>query len=181
MSWRLKGSRTLYINLRCKSFTFAKIVKLRTFWLNKMFLKLHAPTAGIKHFSGSGNNSALRGRHFVDDISHTFIWMKVFIFSLKFVPKRSIEKQVSICSDNGLVPNRQQVIIWTSDGLARWLTPYIVTLQWRHNERIGVSNHHLTIVYSTVYSRRRTKKTSKLRVTGLCVGIHRWIPHTKGQ
>ena len=28
----------------------------------------------------------------------------------------------------------------------------------------------LTLVYSTVYSRRRSKKTSKLRVTGLCVG-----------
>ena len=29
----------------------------------------------------------------------------------------------------------------------------------------------LTIVHSTVYSRRRSKKTSKLRVTGLCKGI----------
>ena len=28
----------------------------------------------------------------------------------------------------------------------------------------------ITIVYSTVYSRRRSKKTSKLRVTGLCAG-----------
>ena len=28
----------------------------------------------------------------------------------------------------------------------------------------------LTIVYSTVYSRRRSKKTSNLRVTGLCAG-----------
>ena len=28
----------------------------------------------------------------------------------------------------------------------------------------------LTIVYSTVYSRRKSKKASKLRVTGLCVG-----------
>ena len=28
----------------------------------------------------------------------------------------------------------------------------------------------LTIVYLTVYSRRRSKKTSKLRVTGLCAG-----------
>ena len=28
----------------------------------------------------------------------------------------------------------------------------------------------LTIVYSAVYSRRRSKKTSKLRVTGLCEG-----------
>ena len=29
----------------------------------------------------------------------------------------------------------------------------------------------LTIVYSSVYSRCRSKKTSKLRVTGLCAGI----------
>ena len=28
----------------------------------------------------------------------------------------------------------------------------------------------LTIVYATVYSERRSKKTSKLRVTGLCAG-----------
>ena len=28
----------------------------------------------------------------------------------------------------------------------------------------------LTIIYSTIYSRRRSKKTSKLRVTGLCEG-----------
>ena len=28
----------------------------------------------------------------------------------------------------------------------------------------------LTIVYSTVYLRRKSKKTSKLRITGLCAG-----------
>ena len=28
----------------------------------------------------------------------------------------------------------------------------------------------LMIIYSTVYSRRRSKKTSKRRVTGLCAG-----------
>ena len=38
-------------------------------------------------------------------------------------------------------------------------------LQWRHNERDGVSR-----CYSTVYSRCRSKKTSMLRVTGLCAG-----------
>ena len=32
--------------------------------------------------------------------------------SLKFVPKHPI----SIGSDNGLVPTRQQAIIWTNDG-----------------------------------------------------------------
>ena len=47
---------------------------------------------------------------------------------------------------------------------------YIIALQWRHNERDGVSNHQPHDFYSTVYSRRRSKKTSKLRVTGLCEG-----------
>ena len=44
----------------------------------------------------------------------------------------------------------------------------LVALQWRHHWRDSVWNHHatLTIVYSTVYS----KKTLKLRVTGLCAG-----------
>ena len=45
-------------------------------------------------------------------------------------------------------------------------------LQWLHNEHGGVSNHQPcdAIVCLTVYSRRRSKKTSKLRVTGLCGG-----------
>ena len=47
-----------------------------------------------------------------------------------------------------------------------------LTLQWRLNGHECVSNHRLKIVYSTDYSdfRRRSKKTSKLRVTGLCAG-----------
>ena len=42
------------------------------------------------------------------------------------------------------------------------------TLQWRHNERDGVSNHqHLDCLLKRLF-RRRSKKTSKPRVTGLC-------------
>ena len=42
------------------------------------------------------------------------------------------------------------------------------TLQWRHNERDGVSTYCVSIVYSVVVS-GADKKTSKLSVTGLCV------------
>ena len=43
-------------------------------------------------------------------------------------------------------------------------------LQWRRNESDGVSNHqHHHCLLNRVF-RRRSKKTSKLRVTGLCVG-----------
>ena len=44
------------------------------------------------------------------------------------------------------------------------------TLQWRHNGRDGVSNHQSHDCLLNGLFRRRSKKTSKLRVTGLCEG-----------
>ena len=42
------------------------------------------------------------------------------------------------------------------------------TLQWRHNELDGVSNHRGLHCLLNHLFRRRSKKTSKLHVTGLC-------------
>ena len=42
------------------------------------------------------------------------------------------------------------------------------TLQWRHNERDCVSNHQPHDCLLNLLFRRRSKKTSKLCVTGLC-------------
>ena len=43
-------------------------------------------------------------------------------------------------------------------------------LQWRHNERVGVSNHRrLDCLLKRMFG-RRSKKTSELRVTGVCEG-----------
>ena len=44
------------------------------------------------------------------------------------------------------------------------------SLQWRHNGRDGVSNHRRLDCVLNCLFRRRSKKTSKLRVTGLCEG-----------
>ena len=44
------------------------------------------------------------------------------------------------------------------------------TLRWRHNGSDGVSNHQPHDCLLNHLCRRRSKKTSKLRVTGLCVG-----------
>ena len=46
----------------------------------------------------------------------------------------------------------------------------VEALQWRHNERNGVSSHHPHDYLFNRSFRRRSKKTSKLRVPGLCVG-----------
>ena len=46
----------------------------------------------------------------------------------------------------------------------------VPTLPWRHNERNGVSNHQRLDRLLNCLFRRRSKKTAKLRVTGLCAG-----------
>ena len=43
-----------------------------------------------------------------------------------------------------------------------------IPLQWRHNGRNGVSNHHLHHCLLNRFFRRRSKKTSQLRGTVLC-------------
>ena len=46
----------------------------------------------------------------------------------------------------------------------------VYTLHWRHNDHCGLSNHQPHGCLLSALFRRRSKKTSKLRVTGLCVG-----------
>ena len=70
---------------------------------------------------------------------------------------------------------------WDADNLRRHHVHYDVTvmawmwllwwsLQWRHNGPDGVSNHHHRACLLNCLFERRSKKTSKLRVTGLCAG-----------
>ena len=46
----------------------------------------------------------------------------------------------------------------------------LLSLQWRHNGRDSVSNHQPHECFLNRSIRRRSKKTSKLRITGLCAG-----------
>ena len=54
-------------------------------------------------------------------------------------------------------------------GTGEWLYDDI-PLQWRHNDHDDFSNHQPHGCLLNRLFRRRSKKTSKLRVTGLCVG-----------
>ena len=47
---------------------------------------------------------------------------------------------------------------------------FMLSLRWRHNGRDGVSNHQPHDCLLNRLFRRRSKKTSKRRVTGLCAG-----------
>ena len=67
-------------------------------------------------------------------------------------------------SDIGIYVNFQykKIIFWCHKPFSD------VTLQWRYIERNGVSNHRRPGCLLKRLFRRRSKKTSKLRITGLC-------------
>ena len=71
---------------------------------------------------------------------------------------------------------RIKFIAWKFGGLNKGSvmgSAFPCPLQWRHNERDVVSNHQPRDCFLNRLSRRRSKKTSKLRVTmvtGLCEG-----------
>ena len=60
------------------------------------------------------------GWHFVDDILEVIFlnvnFSKPIKISLTFDPESPIDNKVSIGSDNGLSPDRQQAIVRTNDG-----------------------------------------------------------------
>ena len=52
----------------------------------------------------------------------------------------------------------------------KWIGLIGYSLHWRHNDHDGVSNHQPHGCLLNRLFGRRSKKTSKLRVTGLCAG-----------
>ena len=57
-----------------------------------------------------------------------------------------------------------------------WRLSQTASLQWRHNERDGVTNQitRLTIVYSTVYSGADQRKHQSSVSLAFVRGLHRW-------
>ena len=66
---------------------------------------------------------------------------------------------------NACIPQKNEKLSWTMR--VSWSS---TTLQWRHYGRYSVSIHQPHDCLLNRLFRRRSKKTSKLRVTGLCAG-----------
>ena len=74
----------------------------------------------------------------------------------------------------GVAPALYVVVLWASITHAQVdVVPdacKYTALQWCHDDRDGVSNHQPNDCLLNHLFRRRSKKTSKLRLTGLCEG-----------
>ena len=73
-----------------------------------------------------------------------------------------VQHKVLGCCNYNIVYKTRSALLWHGQGN--------YTLQWCHNGRDGVSNHQPHHCLLNRLFRRRSKKTSKLRVTGLCAG-----------
>ena len=76
---------------------------------------------------------------------------------------------------------KDHLIIWNYRAVWNLQALWTLPSQWRHNGD-GVSNHRRIDCILNRLLRRRSKKISKLRVTGLCDGIRRGAvnSHRKG-
>ena len=84
------------------------------------------------------------------------------------IPYQRLFNLTLYCIRTGASNNRTH---WHGNSEYFYIPERYMTLQWRHNERDGVSNHqpYQPCLLNCLFS-RRSKKTSKLRVTGLWDG-----------
>ena len=112
-------------------------------------------------------------------VLHSKYWNSFSSMKMSFLSQGSNQQYAIIRFDYGLAAITRPAIIWINDGLVfsgKYAPPgdvlyYIIcALQWRNNERNGVPNHQPHDYLLKFYSRPRSKKPSKLLVTGLCEG-----------
>ena len=95
-------------------------------------------------------------------------WTNIRCQSLE-TPRRSSDF-VMLLSTSTCVHNLIDPILIPEWSLWLMLMAHQITLRWRHNEHDDVSNHQgLDCLLNRLF-RLRSKKTSTLRVTGLCEG-----------
>ena len=92
---------------------------------------------------------------------HTVPWTAGGASKLDWIGNRGINTIITISIMIQNVCGQRAHVIRYAD----W-----ITLPWRHNGRGCVSNHRPHDCLFNRLFRRRSKKTSKLRVTGLCAG-----------
>ena len=112
-------------------------------------------------YVGSGNSIVVSDNPLV---RHMAIWIWVIISSGKGLQPDSTKPfpEPALPSHQWVLVTLAQVHVHAQDTC--------MSLQWRHNGRDSVSNHQPHDCLFNRLFRRRSKKTSKLRVTGLCEG-----------
>ena len=155
--WRFETpSWSLWLQCNGKHFIEATTKLLFVIWIIPAALPLHISyfmNYLCRELDGSGNN-----------LVHTHIGT--------FCPDQQIQVDEYAPNPVGWTTCFLLMTSGSVQILTRIVQFYIICISshWRHNERHGVSNHQPHKCFLNLLFRRRSKKTSKLRVTGLCAG-----------
>ena len=104
---------------------------------------------------------------------YSIISSKLTEFLLNIIPWGLIDAFISIMHS---CQSRLYLLFnkwWPWSPVQIWITTKCISKlssQWRHNKRDGLSNHQRLDCLLNRLFRRRSKKTSKLCVTGICEG-----------
>ena len=94
---------------------------------------------------------------------HPYKWAKGRLFKVYFLV-------TPIWSTSITLSHVHRCMTWTSSALQKQSEDNVIALRWHHNGHDGVSNHQPCDCLLSRLLNSRSKKTSKLRVTGLCAG-----------
>ena len=106
------------------------------------------------------------------------LWLQRMVENAPVNAENGIKIMFFLPKDSGASWRNQSIWcgqLWSVSGMIEMCIDrkiYIVcnTLQWRHNGHDSVSNHQPHDCLLNGLLKRRSKKTSRLRVTGLCAG-----------
>ena len=185
MAWRRSGDKPLSEPMMVSLLTSLGLNMLKQWWLSNAWYTVHPKNLRT---SWHGNafrallalcegNSPVSGWIPSQTASDAELWWFVVSFE-KLLNKQSIygwfqtqwcmglfalQCFFADCIPVGFTITNQGYFLWGSSAL-----------QWRHNECNGDSNHRPVECLLNRLYRRRSKKTSVFRVTGLCEGNPRW-------
>ena len=107
--------------------------------------------------------------------SNAFLWRQLCFFVMTTLGQKGVNECINYRNAQPTHNTRNKRPIFARHFVS-WSVPEFMTrlmffpLQWRHNRHDGVSNHPPHDCLLNRLFRRRSKKKSKLRVTGLCAG-----------
>ena len=102
--------------------------------------------------------------------AHCFVvhWLIVVLMSVVHLPIFAMVARINNHMNTPVPVKPTLKEIWKIDRLETQQNTTNRILKWGHNKRDGVSSHQPHDCLLNRLSRRRSKKASKLRVTGLC-------------
>ena len=99
-------------------------------------------------------------------------WYICFAWCIHVLENEISERMQHVAELKFCLLQDMSAILWVGiQWPGEWVSAHTrITLRWRHNGHDGISNHQSHHCLLIRLFRRRSKKTSKPRVTGLCAG-----------